>query len=155
MKKLMEQILKFGVVGVICFGIDFVITLGISAVLRGMGTETATAALIGAFFGFTVSVIINYLLSMKFVFVRKEDMDRKREFIIFTILSLVGLGINEGIIKFSIDVIYVHVSALAKMLTPGMATAAAKIVATGVVMVYNFVTRKLFLEQKDESKKTQ
>ena len=40
--------------------------------------------------------------------------------------------------------------ALAKVLTPGMATAAAKIVATGVVMVYNFVTRKLFLEQKDE-----
>ena len=64
MKKLMEQILKFGVVGVICFGIDFVITLGISAVLRGMGKETSTAALIGAFFGFMVSVIVNYLLSM-------------------------------------------------------------------------------------------
>lgn len=155
MKKLMEQILKFGVVGVICFGIDFVITLGISAVLRGMGTATDTAALIGAFFGFTVSVIINYLLSMKFVFVRKEDMDRKREFVIFTVLSLIGLGINELIIKFSIDVIYVHVSALAKVLTPGMATAAAKIVATAVVMVYNFVTRKLFLEQKDESRKEQ
>lgn len=154
MKKLMEQILKFGVVGVICFGIDFVITLGISAVLRGMGKVTSTAALIGAFFGFMVSVIVNYLLSMKYVFVRKENMDRKREFIIFTILSLVGLGINEGIIKFSIDVIYLHVSALAKVLTPGMATAAAKIAATGVVMVYNFVTRKLFLEQKDESKKT-
>lgn len=49
MKKLMEQILKFGVVGVICFGIDFVITLGISAVLRNIGMATATAALIGAF----------------------------------------------------------------------------------------------------------
>lgn len=149
MKKLMEQIIKFGVVGVICFGIDFVITLGISAALREMGTDTATAALIGAFFGFTVSVIINYLLSMKFVFARKEDMGRKREFVIFTILSLVGLGINELIIKFSIDVIYVHVASLAKLMTPGMATAAAKIVATGVVMVYNFITRKIFLEKKD------
>lgn len=149
MKKLMEQILKFGVVGVICFGIDFVITLGISAMLRSMGMETAAAALVGAFFGFTVSVIINYLLSMKFVFVRKDDMDRRREFIIFTILSLIGLGINELIIKFSIDVIYVHVSSLSNILTPGMATAAAKIVATAVVMVYNFVTRKIFLEKKD------
>ena len=31
-----------------------------------------------------------------------------------------------------------------------MATAFAKIVATGVVMVYNFITRKMFLEQKEE-----
>lgn len=149
MKKLVDQILKFGVVGVICFGIDFVITLAISAMLRNAGMKTAGAALIGAFFGFTISVIINYLLSMKFVFVRREDMDRRREFIIFVVLSLIGLGINEAIIKVSIDVVYVHAALLAQYLTPGMATAAAKIIATAVVMVYNFITRKLFLEQKN------
>ena len=113
-----------------------------------MGVKNA--ALIGAIFGFTISVIINYILSMKYVFTRKEDMDRKREFVIFVILSLIGLGLNELIIAFSIDVVYVHISALAEILSPGMATAFAKIVATGVVMVYNFITRKMFLEQKEE-----
>ena len=43
MKKLIEQILKFGVVGVVCFLIDFLITMGLSALLRsvaGMPTWT-------------------------------------------------------------------------------------------------------------------
>jgi putative flippase GtrA len=150
MKKLIEQILKFGVVGVICFGIDFLITLGLSALLRGAaGMSTGSAALVGAFFGFVISVIINYLLSMKYVFVRKENMDRRKEFIIFTILSLIGLVINELIIKVAIDVVYENWLWLRNLLTPGLVTAGAKIVATAIVMVYNFITRKIFLEQKE------
>ncbi len=150
MNKLMEQILKFGVVGVVCFLIDFVITMVVSSLLRSMaGMETAAAALIGAFFGFTISVIINYLLSMKYVFSRKEGMDRRKEFIIFTILSLIGLGIHEVIIMISIDVIYENWLWLNQLLSPTLATAGGKIFATGIVMVYNFITRKIFLEQKE------
>ncbi|MCR5419285.1 MAG: GtrA family protein [Lachnospiraceae bacterium] len=149
MKKLIEQILKFGVVGVVCFGIDFVITLAVAALLRGAGMETKPAALIGAFWGFTISVIVNYILSMKFVFVRREDMDRKREFVIFVILSLIGLGLNELIIKLAIDVAYEGVAWIRDNLSAGLVTAGAKIVATGIVMVYNFITRKIFLEEKN------
>ena len=148
MNKLMEQIMKFGVVGVVCFFIDFIITMVVSTLLRSQaGMETGTAALVGAFFGFTISVIINYLLSMKYVFVRKEEMDRKKEFIIFTILSLIGLGIHEVIIIVSIDVIYENWLWLKGFISPTLATAGAKIFATGIVMIYNFVTRKMFLEQ--------
>ena len=150
MNKLMEQIMKFGVVGVVCFLIDFVITMVVSTLLRsGAGMDTGTAALIGAFFGFTISVIINYLLSMKYVFTRKEDMDRRKEFVIFTILSLIGLGIHEVIIMVCIDVIYENWMWLNSWLSPGLATAGGKIFATGIVMVYNFITRKKFLEQKE------
>ena len=106
MKKLIEQILKFGVVGVVCFGIDFVITLVVAAICRNLGMATSPAALFGAFWGFTISVIINYILSMKFVFVRKENMDRRKEFVIFVILSLFGLLLNELIIWFCVDVVY-------------------------------------------------
>ena len=149
MKKLIEQILKFGVVGVVCFLIDFLITMGLSTLLRSVaGMPTGSAALVGAFFGFTISVIVNYLLSMKYVFVRKEEMDRKKEFIIFTILSLIGLVINELIIKVSIDVLYENWIWLKNLIGPTTVTAAAKIVATAIVMVYNFITRKIFLEQK-------
>lgn len=150
MKKLIEQILKFGVVGVVCFLIDFAITNVVAAILRvSMGMGTGKAALIGAFFGFVISVVINYILSMKFVFERRDDMSRRREFIIFTILSLVGLVINEAIIKVSIDVIYENWMWLKTLLSPALVTAGAKIIATGVVMVYNFITRKIFLEKKD------
>ena len=77
MKKLFAQIIKFGFVGGLCFLIDFVIStvlfhLLIHAVSRNMATA------VGGFFGFTISVIVNYVLSMKFVFERKEDMSRKK-----------------------------------------------------------------------------
>lgn len=151
MKKLMEQIMKFGVVGVVCFLIDFAITMVVSSLLRNYaGMETGMAALIAAFFGFTISVIINYILSMKFVFARKEDMDRRKEFVIFTILSLIGLGIHEVIILVCIDVIYGNWAWLNQLLSPTLATAGGKIFATGVVMVYNFITRKIFLEKKED-----
>lgn len=152
MKKLIEQILKFGVVGVISFVIDFLITMVLSIILRSaLGMGTSDAAVVAAFFGFVVSVIANYLLSMKYVFVRKDDMDRKKEFVIFILLSVVGLVINELLIKFSIDVVYENWAWLRDLIGPTLATAGAKIFATGVVMVYNFVTRKIFLEKKPET----
>ena len=151
MKKLLSQILKFGAVGIIWFIIDFIITMIISTGLReGLAMGTSQAALVGAFFGFVISVIVNYLLSMKYVFKRREDMDRKREFVIFVVLSVIGLGINELIILFCIDVVYNNWAWLHALVGATLATAGAKIIATGVVMVYNFVTRKIFLEQKED-----
>ena len=145
MKKLIDQILKFGVVGIISFIVDFVITMAVSTGLRqGAGMGTSQAALIGAFFGFVVSVIVNYILSMKYVFERRDDLDRKKEFIIFVF----GLGINELIILFCIDIVYANWAWLHALVGATLATAGAKIVATAVVMVYNFVTRKIFLENK-------
>ena len=51
MKKLIDQILKFGVVGIISFIVDFVITMAVSTLLRtSVGMTTSQAALVGAFF---------------------------------------------------------------------------------------------------------
>lgn len=149
MKKLIDQILKFGVVGIISFIVDFVITMAVSTLLRtSVGMTTSQAALVGAFFGFIISVIVNYILSMKYVFERREDLDRKKEFTIFVVLSIIGLGINELIILFCIDLVYANWAWLHNLIGATLATAGAKIVATAVVMVYNFVTRKIFLENK-------
>lgn len=150
MKKLIDQILKFGVVGIISFIVDFVITMAVSTLLRtSVGMTTSQAALVGAFFGFVISVIVNYILSMKYVFERREDLDRKKEFTIFVVLSIIGLGINELIMLFCIDLVYANWAWLHNLIGATLATAGAKIVATAVVMVYNFVTRKIFLENKD------
>ena len=150
MKKLIDQILKFGVVGIISFIVDFVITMAVSTLLRtSVGMTTSQAALVGAFFGFVISVIVNYILSMKYVFERREDLDRKKEFTIFVVLSIIGLGINELIILFCIDLVYANWAWLHNLIGATLATAGAKNVATAVVMVYNFVTRKIFLENKD------
>ena len=91
---------------------------------------------------------MNYILSFKFVFERKEDMNRKAEFVIFIILSIIGLGLNQLIIWVCVGPIYGNFAWLQKLLNYNLAYTAAKVVATAIVMVYNFVTRKIFLEKK-------
>ncbi len=146
-KKLFAQILRFGVVGGLSFLIDFVITLIVSAACRAFGMDVATAATVGGLFGFCISLVFNYLMSMKFVFERRDDMDRKKEFAIFALLSLIGLGINEMILYFGVIICDKAVPALVDDY-PSAVTAAVKMVATGIVMVYNFISRKMTLEKK-------
>lgn len=145
---LLAQILKFGVVGGLSFVIDFVITLIVSAVMRAAGSSVEIAAAIGGIFGFCISLIFNYIMSMKFVFERKDDMDRRKEFIIFTLLSLIGLGINELILYYGVIACNGAIPDIVEKY-PTYVTAGVKIIATGIVMVYNFISRKMTLEKKN------
>lgn len=140
MRKLLEQILKFGIVGVIAFVVDF----GIFTILAN-GFDVHY--LMANFFGFSVSVVVNYLLSMKYVFSRQEDANKKTEFVVFVILSVLGLGLNELIIYACVDLIYESWIALHTWISLDFAKMTGKIIATGIVMVYNFITRKLFIEK--------
>lgn len=147
-KKLIAQILKFAVVGGTSFVIDFLITMFVSFVARKCGMDVAAAATLGGLFGFCISLIYNYIMSMKFVFERKDDMDRKKEFLIFTALSAVGLGLNELIIYFGVVICDNTIPNIVAEY-PSYVTAGVKMVATGIVMVYNFISRKMTLEKKD------
>ncbi len=146
-KALLAQVLKFGVVGGLSFVIDFVITLLVSAASRAMGADVASAATIGGLFGFCISLVFNYFMSMKFVFERRDDLDRKKEFAIFTLLSLIGLGINEMILYFGV-IVFDKAAPELVAAYPSAVTAVVKMFATGVVMVYNFISRKMTLEKK-------
>ena len=125
MKKLINQILKFGVVGGIAFVIDYGILFLLAKVI-GLNE------LISAAISFIISLTFNYFLSTKWVFEAKKQTPK--EVIIFVLLSVVGLGIHVVLIylgtkKLGIDVMIV------------------KLFATAIVMVYNFITRKLILEK--------
>ena len=85
-------------------------------------------------------------MSMKFVFERKENADKRKEFVTFAILSVIGLGINELIIYGCVDGIYLNSAALQEQFGLGLAKQAGKIIATGIVMIYNFISRKIFIE---------
>ncbi|MBR6328425.1 MAG: GtrA family protein [Lachnospiraceae bacterium] len=168
-KALLKQILKFGVVGGLSFVIDFVIYSAMVYVFN-------ISIFWSAFWGFTISLIFNYVASMAFVFERKDDASRTKEFIVFTVLSLIGLALNEVIIMGSVYISDTFVvgktNGFANMVnglnvwidgvvawfmgligkkweTIDWIPIEAKIIATAVVMVYNFVTRKIFIEKKD------
>lgn len=132
MKKLIEQILKFGVVGIIATVIDF-------GVLYILSQPLGMDPVISAGISFCVSLVFNYVASMRYVFTHREDMSRSREFVIFLVLSLIGLAINEAIMAAGVAVL--GSSALAVMGT--------KVLATAIVMVWNFVSRKKWLDAGD------
>lgn len=150
MKKLFAQIMKFGFVGAVCFLVDYLIGLVVMNIVLKLGGEQIfeIASMAGSALGFTVSVIINYILSFKFVFERKEDMNRKAEFVAFLVLSVIGLGLNQLIIWVCVGPVYTNVGFLRSLLDYNLAYTGAKVIATAIVMVYNFITRKIFLEKK-------
>lgn len=141
MKKLIEQILKFGIVGFFCFLIDFGLT-------AGLANFFGVHYLISKFVGFVVSAVVNYILSIKFVFTQKKEMDKKKEFVVFIILSAFGLLINEIVMYVCIDGIYAHSDMLQSYISDGFMVSISSVIATGIVMIYNFISRKLFLERK-------
>ena len=160
-EKLIKQIMKFGVVGGLAFLIDFIVYTIVLSVL-----DWEYGYLVAGFAGFSISLIFNYLASMAFVFTRKENADKKQEFVVFLMLSLVGMGINTLVLWLCVDVIYAYthwiqnvVAAVYDLLmgigiristATDLAALIAKCVATGVVMVYNFISRKKFLEKKED-----
>ena len=129
MRKLIEQIMKFGVVGVIAFVIDFGVMVLLTEVF---GIDPVISATVS----FIISVIFNYAASMRYVFSHREGMSRTREFVIFVVLSAIGLGINDLLIWAGTDLASFDYRLV-------------KIFATAVVMVWNFVTRKIFLEGEE------
>lgn len=123
----MLQIIKFGIVGAVAAVVDFGVLVILNELLR-------IGVLVSSAISFCISVAVNYILSMTFVF-KSKNQDKIREFIIFVLLSVGGLCLNQLIlwigIKFT-DVYYLIV----------------KLFALVVVPVYNFITRKIILEKK-------
>lgn len=129
MRNLIQQFLKFGVVGVFAFVIDFGVLVFLT---ECFGINPVVSATIS----FVISVIFNYLASMRYVFRRRDDISRTREFVIFVILSVAGLGINDLLMWVGSEALYIDYRLV-------------KIFATAVVMVWNFITRKIFLETRN------
>ena len=117
--------IKFGFVGFLCFFIDWGIMVFLTEVF-------GINPLISSTISFTVSVTVNYILSVTFVFETDKNANKGSQFVIFVLLSIVGLGVNELCMWLGTDLLGIHY-----MIT--------KVGATAVVMVYNFITRKIFL----------
>ena len=83
---------------------------------------------------FSVSVVFNYILSVKWVFDVDKEKSKSKYFILFIIFSIIGLILTEVIMHVGVKMLDFNYLIV-------------KIVATAIVMVFNFITRKIFLEK--------
>lgn len=123
---LLVQIFNFGIVGVVATFIDFIFLYFFKEMCHFHVVIANTLS-------FIISVIYNYWASLTFVFDVNPEKSRKKNFIIFMICSVIGLCLNDVIVWGVTDKL-------------GIYYLLSKAIATIVVMVFNFVTRKKFLE---------
>lgn len=136
MKPLMLQIMRFAVVGGLAFIVDFGLLLLLTEVV-GLNY------LVSATISFIASVLFNYVLSIMWVFTNQkptapQSKAKSKAYatfkaVLFFVLSTMGLFINNGIMWAFVELL-------------GLSYIIGKLVATAVVMVFNFITRKILIE---------
>lgn len=119
------QLLRYSFVGGIAYGVDFSSLFFLTEVIK-------IHYLISAAIAFTLGLLTNYSLSIIWVFPQRTLNNKRIEFLIFSIIGLVGLGLNEGIIWFFTEMIHFHYLL-------------SKILSTVVVFSWNFLARKKML----------
>ena len=123
-----RQFLKFALVGFASLAVEY---LFLGYFLQALSMDYLLATTIA----FIISIVVNYILSMKYVFSHKENMSRKREFTIFAVLSAIGLGLNDLYM-------FIGVSLL------NVGTMAMKLISTFFVTWYNYFSRRKFLDAR-------
>lgn len=146
-KENQHEILRFIIVGVICTLVDF----GVSALIQYVIYPTAEQYVflgmtftlnifLAALFGFIFGVITNYILSIVIVFKNVENKKTSRSFggfALFVLLSTIGFFINYFIKELGNTIINMDTNFLWFVFVFG--------VATFIVLIYNYISRKLIL----------
>ena len=101
MKKLVQQILKFGVVGVIAFLIDY-------GLLYVFTEWCGIYYLVSSIMSFSISVIFNYIASVVWVFDVNKKYSKLRNFVLFVVFSVIGLGINQLIMWLGVEKLNIY-----------------------------------------------
>jgi putative flippase GtrA len=123
--RVLREFGRYLLTGSAAFASDFLLLVGLT---EGAGLNYLVANL----FAFAAGFLVNYLLCVRWVFERRRFAVTSQEFAVFVAVALPGLALNEAVLWLAV--------ALA-----GLHYAAAKVLATGLVFVVNFLLRKFLL----------
>lgn len=134
-QKLIVQFAKFGLIGVLNTGLDFFV---LNILLWATGVYSGSWVILFNVIAFTVAVINSYVLNKKYTF-NDSGADVASQFTKFVLISLIGLVVNTAIV-FGITTYIDPLFGLGD----GLWANGAKIVATAVALVWNFIGYKLW-----------
>jgi putative flippase GtrA len=152
-KQLFWEIFRFLLVGGIATIVDYAVfyifrDLLLPASLVASGAWDICSLIIATAFGFCAGLVVNWILSVKFVFravKNTEEAHSKKGFLIFTVIGLIGLGITElGMLVLVRVFPAITLFGTTQFLLPWDEWL-AKIIMTCIVLVFNYIGRKIFV----------
>lgn len=120
------EFIRFCIVGTTTFVIDYGLLIYLTEILK-------IDYFISSGISFSVAVIINYILCILFVFTQYKN--GYKQFSLFVLSSIVGLFLNQFCMWFFVELCYWHYLL-------------AKVLATVVVTLWNYITKKKSLALK-------
>ena len=136
-QSIIYEFLRYCVVGGIAFLADFgmlVATQELFLKNYSCGVYVATV------FGFVIGLVVNYWLSLCFVFIQKKDRGKGRSvgaFLVFGVIGLLGLLWTELGMWIGIELIKWNYMVV-------------KVLVTGAVLVWNYLGRKFLIFNSKE-----
>ena len=137
-KSIFLQLIRYAFSGGIAFVVDFGLLWFVTDICHAH-------YLVGAFCGYTAGLIITYLLSIKWIFSeRKLSEQQGAEFIIFTVIGLVGLLLTQGLMYAFTEYLFGTDHYLY-----------SKLLTTVIVSLFNFAMKKLLLFSRKKESSTE
>ena len=139
----MKEVIRFVITGGVCFLIEFA---ALVALRDGAGLDTLIATPIA----FLISVIVNYLMCVGWVFdgAGKQGSAQRAGFLV---TSAVGLGLNELLMLLFRAIFGEDTPVLTVFGFTVTMYMVNKVMATVIVMVWNYFTKKWILNRQKGS----
>ena len=119
------QLLRYVFVGGVAFVADY-------GTLFLLTHYAGVHYLLSAGIAFSIGLTVNYLLSISWVFNKNRSTKPWVEFMVFALIGIVGLGLNELIMYVATDLLHLHYMV-------------SKLISTALVFCWNFFARKLII----------
>ncbi|WP_368501533.1 GtrA family protein [Phascolarctobacterium sp.] len=121
MQKLFFEVIRFGLVGCLSFVVDY-------GLLYFYTEFLGVRYLYSAAISFSISLLLNYWLCVRYVFQKAVESTAKRQ-LLFIVSSIAGLGLNQFCMYVLVEICLLYYMK-------------AKIISTVVVMFWNYIMKR-------------
>ena len=119
------QLFRYVIVGGIAFLVDYGLLFSLTEFFHFHYLLSATIS-------FIAGLIVNYAISTRWIFRHSKLDNRLMEFIIYSLIGVIGLLINNAMLYLLTDSFHIHYMF-------------SKLITAAIVMGWNFIGRKIIL----------